>query len=100
MACKFILSKNIVEGNAITLKKSDGSPILFPEWAYLGKGKFNRRDFSLHIVQQNSIVKSKNSLFSHFDMDEVYEPIVTYEVTNVKILAELQCTGSEMKCLD
>lgn len=96
LACKYVLSINIVEGNAITLENTDGSPIVFPEWAYLGKGKFQRRDFSLGTIQKNSAVKSKDSLFSHFDMDQVYEPLKTYQSVNIKSLAKLELSGGMM----
>ena len=71
---------------------TDGSPIVFPEWAYLGKGKFQRRDFSLGTIQKNSAVKSKDSLFSHFDMDQ-NEPLKTYQSVNIKSLAKLELSG-------
>lgn len=95
-ACDFVLSKNIIEGNAMTLERSDGEPILFPEWAYLGKGKFQRRDFSLKFLEKNSKVKSKGSLFSHFDIDEVYGPVKEYEPVTIKSLANVNRTGEDM----
>lgn len=47
IAAKKVLSVNIVHGDALSMTKGrDGKePITFPEWAYLGKGKFKRRDF-------------------------------------------------------
>ncbi len=30
----------------------DGQPITFAEWGYLGKGKFQRRDFRLDVLTQ------------------------------------------------
>ena len=95
-ACKFVVSKNIIEGNAMTLENSDGEPILFPEWAYLGTGKFQRRDFSLKTLEKNSKVKAKNSLFSHFDIDEVYGPVKEYEPVTIKSLADVCKSGGDM----
>ena len=40
LAAQNILIANIVQGDALTMQNPDGSPILFPEWAYLGKGLF------------------------------------------------------------
>lgn len=46
-AAKFILSKNILCGDALTLLKSDGSPIIFAEWKFVSGSKIKRRDFAL-----------------------------------------------------
>ena len=44
-AASLVLGVNLVHGDALTMKASDGNPITFAEWGYLGKGKFQRRDF-------------------------------------------------------
>jgi len=44
-AASFVLSQNLVHGDALTMRTTDGEPIIFAEWGYLGKGKFQRRDF-------------------------------------------------------
>src|SRR5438034_2329944 len=41
----YVLSQNLVHGDAMKMRGCDGSPILFAEWGYLGKGRFQRRDF-------------------------------------------------------
>lgn len=46
-AANFVLSLNLVHGDALTMKASDGKPITFAEWGYLGKGKFQREIFAL-----------------------------------------------------
>lgn len=46
-AAIYVLSQNLVHGDALTMLTSDGQPIMFAEWGYLGKGKFQRRDFRL-----------------------------------------------------
>ena len=41
-----VVEANIVHGDALTMTTHDGDkPITFPEWGYVGKGKFQRRDF-------------------------------------------------------
>jgi len=51
MAVRFILSRNIVCGNALTLKVVDENgndteePIIFSEWAFIMGDKIQRRDF-------------------------------------------------------
>jgi hypothetical protein len=45
-AARAVLAVNIVQGDALTMTTApSGEPITFPEWGYLGKGKFQRRDF-------------------------------------------------------
>ena len=51
-AASYVLSQNLVHGDALTMRTSDGQPITFAEWGYLGKGKFQRRDFRLDVLTQ------------------------------------------------
>ena len=45
---KFLLKKNILCGDALTMLQSNGKPICFCEWTFIGtKGKVKRRDFEL-----------------------------------------------------
>ncbi len=50
-AVRFILSRNIVCGNALSLKKVDENgndtdePIIFSEWAFVTGSKMQRKDF-------------------------------------------------------
>ena len=44
---KFILSKNIVCGDALTMKQSNGEPIAFAEWSAVNSHKMKRRDYTL-----------------------------------------------------
>ena len=47
-----MLSQNLVHGDALTMRTHDGQPITFAEWGYLGKGKFQRRDFRFDVLTQ------------------------------------------------
>ena len=49
-AVRFILGKNIIWGDALTLKTKDDElrPIIFAEWALISGSKFKRRDFAFH----------------------------------------------------
>lgn len=46
-AIKFILTKNIIHGDALTLRRADGTdrPIMFSEWSLVSGDLFKRRDF-------------------------------------------------------
>src|SRR5713226_8572167 len=52
-AASYVLSQNLVHGDALTMLMDDGQPITFAEWGYLGKGKFQRRDFRLATLTQS-----------------------------------------------
>jgi len=51
-AAAYVLSQNLVHGDALKMCTHDGEPITFAEWGYLGKGKFQRRDFLLDVLTQ------------------------------------------------
>lgn len=46
-AVRFILKKNILCGDALTLRQADGSPIIFAEWSLVTENQIKRRDFAL-----------------------------------------------------
>jgi hypothetical protein len=46
-AAAAVLTLNLVHGDAMTMRDPSGDPITVVEWGYLGKGKFQRRDFRL-----------------------------------------------------
>ena len=46
-AVRFILGKNIVCGDTLTMLLKNGSPIVFPEWTLTKDGLFRRRDYQL-----------------------------------------------------
>lgn len=45
-AAAFILKKNIVQGDALTLCTADGRPIVFSEWSPVNSVMLKRRDFA------------------------------------------------------
>ena len=45
-AIRYVFSVNILCGDALTLKDSSGSPIVFPEWSLVSGSKVKRRDFT------------------------------------------------------
>jgi len=46
-AARFILKRNILCGDALTLKTEEGEPIIFSEWSFVTGDYINRRDFRL-----------------------------------------------------
>jgi hypothetical protein len=44
-AAEVVLGINIIQGDAMAMTDGGGQPLVFAEWAYLGMGKYQRRDF-------------------------------------------------------
>lgn len=88
-AASYVLSRNLVHGDALTMRTSDGEPIAFAEWGYLGKGKFQRRDFRLDVLTQMSSLGNEGTLFAHLGKHEVFTPTRTYPPMTVRALADV-----------
>jgi hypothetical protein len=87
LAASYVLSQNLVHGDALTMLAYDGRPLTFAEWGYLGKGKFQRRDFRFEALTQMSSFSREGSLFAHLGKHEVLTPIKAYPPMNVRELA-------------
>lgn len=86
-AASFVLSQNLIHGDAMTMKDRDGKPILVVEWGYLGKGKFQRRDFRLDVLTGMASFSSEGSLFAHLGKHEIFKPTIAYPPMTVRELA-------------
>lgn len=82
-----VLSLNLIQGDALSMKGHDGAPITFSEWGYLGKGKFQRRDFRLDVLTGSSAFSAEGTLFSHLGKHEIFTPTKTYPPMTVRDLA-------------
>ena len=86
-AAEYVLSQNIVHGDALTMRTSAGASITFAEWGYLGKGKYQRRDFRLDVLTESSAFSAEDSLFAHLGKHEIFTPVKTYLPATVGELA-------------
>ena len=86
-AASHVLSLNLIQGDALSMKGHDGAPITFSEWGYLGKGKFQRRDFRLDVLTGSSAFSAEGTLFSHLGKHEIFTPTKTYPQMTVRDLA-------------
>jgi hypothetical protein len=77
-AAAYVLSLNIVQGDALKMRSKNDQPISFAEWGYLGKGKFQRRDFRLDALAQMSGFIANSPLFAHLGKHEIFTPTRTY----------------------
>jgi hypothetical protein len=54
-AVRYILRHNILCGNALTLKTTDGEPIVFSEWTMATGYKIKRRDYSFEELVERDV---------------------------------------------
>lgn len=85
-AARAVLAVNIVQGDALTMTVPSGQPITFPEWGYLGKGKFQRRDFRYDDLTQRA--SYEGTLFGELDDDDLFVPVRTHPAMTVRQIAE------------
>jgi len=83
-AAGHVLALNLVHGDALTMKTRDGAPITFAEWGYLGKGRFQRRDFRLDVLTGSSAHSAAGSLFAQH---EIFTPVRTWPPRSARELA-------------
>lgn len=81
-----VLAVNVVQGNALEMTDSTGEAIVFPEWAYLGRGKYQRRDFRFDDLTQRA--SASVGLFEAFDEHEIFTPVRTYASMTVQEIVE------------
>lgn len=89
-AAAYVLSQNIVHGDALTMLSKEGGeekPITFAEWGYVGKGKFQRRDFRFDALTQSSAFSAEGSLFASLGKHEIFTPTKSHSPMTVSELA-------------
>jgi hypothetical protein len=91
-----ILACNLVHGDALTMQTYDRRPLTFAEWGYLGKGKFQRRDFRLDVLTRTSDFRSEGLPSVHLGKHEIFNPIRTYPPMRVRDLAD-GCGGTPVE---
>jgi len=93
-AASYVLSQNLVHGDALTMRTHDGQPITFAEWGYLGKGKFQRRDFRFDVLTGSSAFSAEGSLFAHLGKHQIFTPTKTYPPMTMSELATAAHQGT------
>lgn len=89
-AAKYILRKNILCGDALTLLKNDKTPIIFAEWSLVHGDSIKRRDFRLDQIMEGHNNQMSLDMFvqgNEWEYDKDVEamipaPIKEYELTN------------------
>lgn len=96
-AASQVLSQNLVHGDALTMRAKDDQVITFAEWGYLGKGKYQRRDFRFDVLTGSSAFSAEDSLFAHLGKHEIFTPVKTYPPMTVRELAVAALGDSQME---
>jgi len=85
-AATVILNLNIVQADALTMKTPNGDPLTFPEWGYLGKGKYQRRDFEYgDLTQRSSFI---GTLFEETSIDQIFKSKSVFRPMSVVDISE------------
>jgi hypothetical protein len=83
-----VLHVNIVHGDALSMTTQGDTPqaITFAEWAYVGKGRYHRRDFRLDTLTQMSSFGG-GTLFEDLGKHEIFTPTRDYGLMSVTDIA-------------
>lgn len=84
-AAESVVAANVVQGDALSMTSANGSPIVFPEWGYLGRSRFQRRDFRYDSLTQRS--SFEGTLWEHLEEHEIFTPTRTYPPMTVEEIA-------------
>jgi len=91
---RYILKKNILCGNALTMLKNDGTPIIFSEWSMVTGNNIKRRDYALNELLDGH--EEQMTIFMiGWEYDEEVQawipaPIKEYPVTDYRRLNEYE----------
>jgi hypothetical protein len=86
-AAQHVVAQNLVHGDALTMLTAAGQPIVFAEWGYLGKGKFQRRDFRFDALTQMSAFSAEGSLFASLGKHQIFTPVQIHPPQSIGDLA-------------
>jgi SAM-dependent methyltransferase len=79
-AVHHILRHNILCGDALTMKNSDGNPIIFAEWSAMNGCMIKRRDFRLDQMLEENTANFQMDLFGEtgsYKLDETGEQVLS-----------------------
>lgn len=88
MAIQYLLSRNIVCGDALNFKTDDGKPIVFSEWSFVMGSKVKRRDFIFDSLLNASDQQPSFDMSENLDVDKdaagkaIPTPVKEYPLTS------------------
>jgi hypothetical protein len=88
-AASKVLDANIVHGDALsmTTQGERPQPISFPEWSYIGKGTYRRRDFRFDTLTQMASFGQEDTLFADLGKHEIFTPARDFPPLSVREIA-------------
>ena len=91
---KFILRKNILCGDALTLRQADGSPIVFAEWSLVTGNLVKQRDYELsQLLEGHEEQMSLDMVGWQYDEEVqafIPAPVREYPPTDYRRLADYE----------
>ena len=91
---RFILRKNILCGDALTLRQADGSPIVFAEWSLVTGNLVKRRDYELsQLLEGHEEQMSLDMVGWQYDEEVqafIPAPVREYPPTDYRRLADYE----------
>jgi hypothetical protein len=84
-----VVALNVVHADALSMHTPAKQPIAFAEWGYLGKGKFQRRDFRFDVLTGAAAFSAEDSLFADVSKQQLFQPVKSYPAMTVAELAAL-----------
>lgn len=86
-ATQRVVGLNVVQGDALSMRRPGGEAITFPEWSYLGKGTYQRRDFRYDTLTQMSSF-DQDSLFGDLGNHEIFTATKEYPAMTMMEIAD------------
>ena len=92
---RYVLSVNILCGDALTLTTAGGDPIVFPEWSLVSGSKVKRRDYTFASLLDKSEAQPTFDMIEDFDVDKddpekiLPTPVREYPMRNYLEVAEM-----------
>ena len=71
------------------MKLPNGQAIVFAEWGYLGKGRFQRRDFLYGDLTKRSAF-GEDTLFGNLEIADIFTPTNLFPPMSVADIAALE----------
>jgi hypothetical protein len=84
-----VLNVNLVHADALTMSTPDGSSIFFAEWAYRGRGRYQRRDFRFETMTRREAFSAEDTLFADAAKHEIFTPLKEHGLMTVEQIAEM-----------
>jgi hypothetical protein len=84
-----VLGLNIVHGDALsmTTQGENPQPITFPEWSYVGKGVYRRRDFRFDTLTHMASFGEEDTLFADWGKHEIFTPTKDFPPLSARDIA-------------